>query len=285
MTPARLTAARWAALAAAIVLVATAGISSAVVLLRSRRPAVPLPHSMASAGDSITRAFDLDTNHVLQDSPAASWSTGSDPTVNSQYDRLVAANPALAGQAYNDAQTGAKMSALAGQLALAATQRVDYVTILIGANDLCTPSVATMTPTTTFERQFDQALAAFMSADRNARVFVASIPDLFRLWQTLRTNPVAQITWSLAHICPSMLAVSATAAERQQVVAQELADNASLAAVCARYPRCRFDADAVYQSAFSAADVSAADSFHPSLAGQKALASVTWAAGFWPSKG
>jgi lysophospholipase L1-like esterase len=285
LTPARLTAARWVALAAAIVLVATAGITSAVVLVRSRRPAVPLPRSMASAGDSITRAFDLDSGHVLQDSPAASWSTGSDPTVDSQYDRLVAANPALAGKAFNDALTGAKMSALAGQLALAAAQRVDYVTILMGSNDLCTPSVATMTPTTTFERQFDQALAAFSAADRSAHVFVASIPDLFRLWQTLRTNPVAQVTWSLARICPSMLSVSATAAERQQVVAQELADNATLASVCARYPHCRFDADAVYQSPFSAADVSPVDSFHPSLAGQTALAQVTWAAGFWPSKG
>ncbi len=285
MTPAQLTAARWIALVAAIVLLATAGVTSAVLLVRSRRSAVALPRSMASAGDSITRAFDVDTGHLLQDSPAASWSTGSDPAVVSQYDRLVSANPAIAGQGYNDAQTGAKMSALAGQLATAAAQRVDYVTVLMGANDLCATSVATMTATTTFEHQFDQALSGFLAADRGAHVFVASIPDLYRLWQTLRSNPVAQITWSLARICPSMLSASVTAAERQQVVAQELADNATLAAVCARYSHCRFDADAVYQAPFSAADVSPADSFHPSLAGQKELAKVTWAAGFWPSKG
>jgi lysophospholipase L1-like esterase len=277
---------RWIAIVVAIVLVAAGGTASAVLVARSQsassgQPA--LPGSMASAGDSITRAFDLDGRHFLQDSPEESWASGNDPAVSSHYGRILAAHPAIAGKGFNDARSGAKMDALDGQLKMAAAQQVDYVTILIGANDLCTSSVATMTPAATFEAQFDQALAGFLGADRGAHVFVSSIPNLFRLWDALRTNPLAQLTWNLVHICGSLLSATATAADRQQVVAREQLDNAALASVCRRYDRCRFDNNAVFGASFAAADVSSVDYFHPSLSGQKNLAAVTWAAGYWPA--
>jgi len=80
-----------------------------------------------------------------------------------------------------------------------------------------------------------------------------------------------------------MLALTNTDAQRQLVVQTELADNAVLASVCRQYPNCRWDNNAVYHVQFSAADVGNFDYFHPSLAGQKALATVTWGAGYWPS--
>jgi lysophospholipase L1-like esterase len=280
----------WLVVAAAVALVASTAVV-AVVLVSGRgsgSPApLPLPASMASAGDSVTRAFDLDVSHLFQDSPTESWSTGSDPAVGSHYDRILAAasgGPPLGPHAFNDADSGAKMSALAPQLALAARQRVEYVTVLMGANDLCTSSVATMTPTAAFGAQFAAALKAFFAADPAAHLFVASIPDLFQLWDSLRSNPLAQATWTLARICPAMLSLTGTAADRAAVVAQEQADNAVLQDVCARFRHCRFDANAVYRSVFGAADVSVVDYFHPSLAGQQKLAAVTWAAGFWPSR-
>ena len=291
----------WLAVAAAVALVASAAVVAVVLVPeRSASPArVPLPASMASVGDSVTRAFDLDAGHLFRDAPEESWSTGSDPAVGSHYDRIVAAAaaasaaavpapasgaPQLAVHAFNDAESGAKVAAMAAQLALAASQRVEYVTVLIGANDLCTSSVAAMTPTATFQTQFARALTAFFAADPGAHLFVASIPDLFQLWDSLRSNPLAQATWTLARICPAMLSLTGTAADRAAVVAQERADNTVLQAACARFRHCRFDANAVYHTVFGAADVSSVDYFHPSLAGQQKLAAVTWAAGFWPSR-
>jgi lysophospholipase L1-like esterase len=282
----------WLAVGAAGVLVASTAVVAVVLVSgRGSGPAAPppLPASMASVGDSISRAFDLDVSHLFQDSPTESWSTGSDPAVGSHYDRIVAASAAsgtspLATHAFNDAQSGAKMAALAPQLARAASQRVEYVTVLMGANDLCTSSVATMTPTAAFGAQFAGALAAFFAADPGAHLFVASIPDLFQLWDSLRSNPLAQATWTLARICPAMLSLTGTATDRAAVVAQERADNTVLQAACARFRHCRFDADAVYQTVFGAADVSSVDYFHPSVAGQQKLAAVTWAAGFWSSR-
>jgi hypothetical protein len=71
---------------------------------------VPLPNSIASTGDSITRAYDSTSNGCfLSDCPQYSWSTGTagTSTVNSHYLRILAANSGVRGNVYNDAKTGA----------------------------------------------------------------------------------------------------------------------------------------------------------------------------------
>ena len=78
------------------------------------------------------------------DCPGNSWSTGSSAAVNSHYRRILAANPAIAGRNFNAAHTGGRMSALSGQVATVVSQGVEYVTILMGANDVCTSSASTI---------------------------------------------------------------------------------------------------------------------------------------------
>jgi lysophospholipase L1-like esterase len=226
-----------------------------------------LPNSMASTGDSITRAFDIDPFHFLVDSPQQSWSTGTDSRVNSQYRRILAANSGISGHVFNDAKTGAKMTDLDGQVKSAASQNVQYLTVLMGANDLCTSSASTMTATATFQSQFQQAMADFTAADPTANIFVSS----------------AQSTWSLFGICQSMLSLFGTDASRQLVVNQEAADNNVLATVCGQYTHCKWDGYAIYNKAFVASDVSTADYFHPSQSGQNTLATTTWGASYWPT--
>ncbi len=243
------------------------------------------PRVMAATGDSITRAFDVNWYYFLRDGVEYSWSTGTNGAVYSQYQRLLAVDPRLAGHAYNDARSGARMADLAGQLSAAASQRADYVTILMGANDICTSSVSTMTPTATFEAEFRAALGNFLAARPSARVFVSSIPDIYQLWSILHTNLLAVSTWTSFKICQSMLALTNTDQQRSQVAAQEAADNDALARVCQSFGRCRWDNAAVYRTGFSTADVSTVDYFHPSVTGQQNLAAVTWAAGYFAPVG
>jgi lysophospholipase L1-like esterase len=245
--------------------------------------APPLPSSMAALGDSITRAYDVCCSYG--DHPGQSWSTGSTSYdgIASHYERIRQLNPAITGRGYNDAVSGAKMAAAPTQAAKAASQGARYVTILLGANDLCTSSPSTMTSTTTFRAQFSQAMATLMAQDRKPYVFVGSIPNLYQLWQVLHTNSLARWAWANFHICQSMLAATNTDTQRQQVVAREEAFNQILAQECAKYTRCRWDGGAVYNYQFSASQVSTLDFFHPSLSGQAALARVTWAASWWPS--
>jgi lysophospholipase L1-like esterase len=245
--------------------------------------APPLPPSMAAIGDSITRAYDVCCYYG--DHPGQSWSTGytSYDGIASHYERVRQLNPAITGRGYNDAVSGAKMSAAPTQAEKAVSKGARYVTILLGANDLCTSSPSTMTSTTTFRSQFSQAMATLMAQDRKPYVFVSSIPNIYQLWQVLHTNSLARWAWANFHICQSMLAATNTDTQRQLVVAREEAFNQILADVCAQYSRCRWDGGAVYDYRFSASQVSSLDFFHPSLSGQAALARVTWAASWWPS--
>lgn len=242
---------------------------------------VPLPNSIAATGDSITQAFDVDWGGVLQATPADSWSTGTASAVDSEYHRILAANPAISGHEHNDAVVGATMSDLNGQVMSAASQGVQYLTVEMGANDLCVSSVGDMTPTATFQSEFQTALTNFTNADPGAHIFVASIPNIYQLWQDEHTNFIAETEWNLFGICRDMLSVFATGAQRQQIVVQEQADNQVLANVCAGFSQCLFDNDAVYNTKFTSSDVSNVDYFHPSVAGQAALASIAWSAGYW----
>ena len=244
---------------------------------------IALPNSMASAGDSITRSYNATSNGCfLVDCPQYSWSTGAS-TVNSHYQRLLAANPQISGHVYNDAKTGAKMAALDAQVKTAASQGVQYLTIMMGANDVCTSSRATMTPTATLRSQFQTALTNFFAAAPNAHVFVSSIPNVYQLWSVLHTNASARNAWSSFKICQSMLASTNTEADRQAVLSQEQADNAALADVCAQFVNCKWDNLATFNYKFVASDVSTIDYFHPSVSGQTHLAATTWAASYWPT--
>ena len=241
----------------------------------------PLPNSMAALGDSITQAVDVCCSYGNH--PANSWSTGYSPSdgVTSQYERIATLNPAIKGYGYNDAVSGAKASGLSTQVLAAVAQNPAYVTLLIGANDLCTSSTSTMTATETFTKEVTDALATLHTGLPNARIFVSSIPNIDQLRSVLQGNWVARFVWSTAGICQSMFASTNTPALRQQVVDREVAFNEILAGACTQDIQCRWDGYATYNYKFSASQISTLDYFHPSLSGQAALAQVTWNASWW----
>jgi lysophospholipase L1-like esterase len=250
----------------------------------ARAPAstTPTPHSMAALGDSMTRAADVCCWYG--DHPANSWSTGtaSWDGVTSHYERLRALDPAITGHQYNDAVSGADMSDGPGQAQLAVDQRAQYVTVLLGANDLCTSSPATMTSVETFRSQTHQTLQVLANGlPRRAHIFVSSIPDVHRLWDIYHGDAIAEFVWDIANICQSLLAPERTDADRDAVRQRNMAFNAVLAAECAAIARCLFAGNAVFDYQFTRADVSKLDYFHPSLTGQAHLAAITWAASWW----
>jgi hypothetical protein len=91
----------------------------------------------------------------------------------------------------------------------------------------------------------------------------------------------AQSVWAAAGICQSLLSLSNTSTQRTMVRDRNIAFNTVLGQECAEYASCRFDRNAVYHYAFSKSQVSKLDYFHPSLSGQAALASITWASSWW----
>jgi lysophospholipase L1-like esterase len=236
---------------------------------------------MAALGDSISRGFN--GCGLFVDCPLRSWSTGVDPAVKSHYLRIKRKNDSLS--AHNDAQSGAKVSDLEGQAKIAVSQNVDYVTVLIGANDACTPSESTMTPVRTFTSQFRTAMRTLRDGLPDAAIFVASIPDLKRLWSIGKDEENARLAWDAFDVCQSMLANptstnSADEARRDRVRQRVVDYNRALRQVCLEDSNCKFDDNAVFSYRFTLTHVSIWDYFHPSTAGQAVLAEVTYRKGF-----
>ncbi len=258
------------------------------------------PRTLAAVGDSITQASGATRDgegflDVLPGAtrPARSWSTGTASGLDSVLQRLRALEPDADGD--NVSEEGRRM-----RHALEQVQRTspstDLITIQLGGNDLCRPTVAEMTSPDVFETQLREALA-FVAAERPAAlVQLSSVPDVYRLWEVLRDDPTAVAFWNGTGPfppvvpCQSLLADARSdapgdQARRDAVRERSQAYNARAAQVCAEFVRCRFDDEAVWTftndpARFAAEHISAVDFFHPSFAGQRELAAVAWNAGF-----
>jgi lysophospholipase L1-like esterase len=238
-----------------------------------------LPSSMGALGDSITAGYG--TCFTLVACGRNSWSTGRSAAVDSHYRRIRDDNATIAGDAENYAVPGAMAEDLAGQADRAVQDKVQYVTVLIGANDACTDRVTTMTKTGTFRKQIDAALARLKKGLPKARVLVVSIPDVYRLWELGHDNERAVRAWNRG-VCQSLLARPTSTAEadderRRRVGARVDAYNRELEAACDKYGRkCRWDGGSAHRVRFSLDLVNEIDYFHPDVQGQRKLADVTW---------
>ncbi|MFI9841812.1 GDSL-type esterase/lipase family protein [Nonomuraea sp. NPDC051941] len=243
-----------------------------------------VPEIMAALGDSISTGFNACGFYVS--CIPRSWSSGDNPGVNSHYLRLSAMSGTLQQHNLTFAVPGATSADLLGQVRKAVEAKADYVTILIGAQDACVRTEQAMTPVETYRRRMDAALAELRAGMPAARVFIASIPDVRRLWQVGKTVPLARTFWTAGHICQSMLAQPtstkrADVERRQRVRARVMAYNRAAAQACARFgPGCRTDGGAVFAFPFTLDHVSKWDYFHPNMDGQRILAEQTFGHGF-----
>jgi lysophospholipase L1-like esterase len=244
----------------------------------------PTATSLAALGDSITRAYDT-CSTAYTDCPANSWSTGTNTSVASWNLRLRTQNPTLV--AYNDAKTGAKMADLAGQASAAVAQSPDLVTILMGANDVCTSSVSTMTAPATLSAQLTQALQVLTSGNSTRQIYVGSIPNVYHLWEIFHLNWSADFVWGLAGICQSLLASPRSTRttdqnRRLQVKQRTIDDNVAIQQACSAFAQCHYDNGAAFNVQFTTGDVTTRDYFHPNVSGQAKAAAAEWSAFFGP---
>lgn len=241
-------------------------------------PPADLPSSMAALGDSMSAGYG--SCLALVACHLNSWSTGSGSRVESHYRKILRDNPRIRGRAHTLASPGARAANLADQARSAVRAKVEYLTVLVGANDACRSAVADMTPPETFRKQVDVALGVLRKGLPKARVLVVAVPDLHRLWEVGHTDKRAVRAWSLG-VCPALLGnptsiAPADVSRRKAVRDRVVAYNRELSGACARYgARCRYEAGS-HRLRFSLDMVSRLDYFHPSSAGQNRLAQTTW---------
>lgn len=274
-------------IAVAVSLVLAAGIATGDgPLARSAaRPAAShastYPSSMDALGGSVTVGFNTDCPDAWTDCPDNSWATGTNPSVDSVYLRLLALNPQLKDHNSNDAESGTTMADLDGQAQSAVRRGPDLVLIAMGTNDACGGRTGVMTDVSKFREQFTQAMDTLTAGLPGARVHVLSIPDLYQRWETFHTVPRVVKAWRSIPFCPTLLIrptsnAPADAARRAAVRARVLEFNSVLARVCAEYPQCTTDGGAAFRAPVRLAEFSTHDYWHPNIAGQATLAGLVW---------
>ncbi|HEX7292573.1 MAG TPA: SGNH/GDSL hydrolase family protein, partial [Conexibacter sp.] len=185
-------------------MLAALGAALCLIALAASAALAAYPNSMAATGDSITRAFNT-CSFPFIDCPQNSWATGTEATVNSFYLRIRERNRGIEGRANNDARSGARMSNLPEQVNTAVSQRVEYLVVEMGANDVCTSEVGTMTTVASYRTNFETAMRTVTERLPSTRISVGSIPNIYQLWSVLHTNRSALSTWRSLGICQSML--------------------------------------------------------------------------------
>jgi lysophospholipase L1-like esterase len=238
--------------------------------------AVPTPASydtVAVVGDSISVGY----NACSGGGPCkdASWATGSMPQVHSVAARL---GISTSSDVHNLAISGSRIRNTPQEMSRI-TAPVDLVLVLAGANDICQPSVASMTEPETFAWRLRQLLDEIDRQSPDAAVLVMSVPDVTQV-ATIDGVPARVQTQRInATLCGSVLGTSRheVTADDIAMVKQRIKDyDAAIIDECAERERCVDDGGALTAHRFVLDQLSRVDYFHPSLEGQRAISQMAW---------
>ena len=233
---------------------------------------------MGALGDSITMGFN---SGAPLNQPQSSWSTGtrSSDGVTSHRERLEAMGYAVFAR--NVARSGAKAVEMPGQLAtLLRWATPDYVTLLIGANDVCDWSEDHLRELGSFRKNVATTLATLIKHNPDVRVVLVPIPDMLNLWE-VGLGSRCEKRWNRIPMCTNLLGRRVTPEQRSAFVSRLADANDTLASLAAEFSNnVRFIASAETVD-FERQHVSRLDCFHPSLAGQKLISDTTWNEGWF----
>lgn len=251
----------------------------------AERAHVGYPSSIAALGDSDSTGYD--SAIVNRDSRENSWSSGSNPAVQSHYVRILAANPKIKSHNDNFAVDGSGTVDLIRQARLAANEHAEYVTIETGGNDICQPGKPM--PLATFKANYVKALRVLAAGVPNARIFVTSDP-----W----ANPALDAVfgpYQVAHgyvsdgsTCDPDFDAKGVPDPAREAAFTRLEDTyqAAVASACRQFIHCRFDGGVLRSLVPVMTDFSyltATDPYaytHPSIQGHAKMAGASWPATF-----
>jgi len=228
---------------------------------------------MAVCGDSISQAAAAD--NLPHDAPWHSWATGDallDVCV-SHLERIRLAGVSCVG--YNHSWSGADSFNLAAQVANTVASGAEYVTILMGHNDVCANSTAEMTPVATFTQNYNDAIDTLQAGLPGAKILVLENIKMTRIYDVAKWDLTCQLRWALSTGCNNVLKNGTT--QRNEANAQNIAYNSALRTLSAEQGV--FFDDDLYELEFQLLHLSLFDCFHPNILFQNMIADASYCAG------
>lgn len=261
------------------------------------------PKRLSSVGDSISEAINadwFDPFTVVTPNHWASWVNGyhgfwedlaGKADVNS-YNQRITKNFGSSGRAnFMEALSGADSYDVPGQTSQSVSHGASFVTMFMGHNDVCQSSFADI-PT---DQEFEDNIRAGLENLRNglpagATVYVVGLVDIYKLYQLGEQKSALGIVdcdtlWATTlfdiYPCATMLSPLNSEADRQYTRSRNIAFNQILQELVAEYgaadPNHYYHfTNTPFNYNFQPSQVSDYDCFHPSGAGQKELARMTW---------
>lgn len=281
------------------------------------------PHlirSMGVLGDSISAGFlskhsrgnpsSLQTGFLLQqlinsrwmkgaskafETPETSWAGGfkQNDGVESHFKKLSRLNLSSPIKLHNAAVSGAESNdVLVDQIRDLQTwsrnnlkqESPDYVTLLVGANDICAKNISEMIPVQDFERNIALIIERTVGKSPRTTLLLSSLPNIENLRKVALNARVFKdkpLTcgdlWKSLKICPTLTTLEGP--DRLAVKERVEQYNLALATLSAEYnklyPNQIIYSSALYETEFTENHLSV-DCFHPNAKGHALISEKTW---------
>lgn len=167
----------------------------------------------------------------------------------------------------------------------------DYVTIMVGPNDICAESSRHMVPVETYYSNIQKTVDEILASSPNSKLLVGSLPNIENLRAVakdakLHVGLSCEKLWETVNLCPT-LTTEDDPIERQIIGQRVLEYNQALKDIVESRrdvygDRVRF-AEKTYEAEFNKDHLSV-DCFHPNPEGQELLADTTFASSWWADK-
>ncbi len=230
---------------------------------------------LGSLGDSISAGFNAGSPLDQRDK---SWSAGT--AIESHAVRIknqLGSNVVVK----NASKSGAKTQDIVAQ-----TQRLvgdnfapDYVTYLIGANDVCGGTKEPGELAALGKKTLEESLTLLKAANPRVKVLVAAVPNLLYLNELLKSDAQCASRWKAFNICASFM--GGNIQEQNKGIERWTAYNQMLSQFADDHPENVKFSSKAGERIFLSKDVSRIDCFHPSIEGQKTLSETTWSEGWF----
>ena len=231
-----------------------------------------------SIGDSITSGFN--TKYIGDIANRKySWSTGNSRRVASHFNKLKDLLLTKVVDRKNVAKSRSTSFDLVKQLDKVSFPRIDYLTILIGANDVCDWRGDYHRDLARFKDNVSAIITAVIAQNERVKIIIPAVPDMYHLYEIGKER--CQFKWNVLGICPRLLNSRRTTAERQDFRERLVDANQALAELAdAHRDNIRYIGE-LFDFRFTIEHTSSIDCFHPSVAGQGVLADITWKHGWF----